>query len=186
MRKFTSSIIKKLSTILTTILGILALLGFVSIALLIAFFIYGVSKFVILILSIQPICSWLTTEIADRLPIGSIIWFILCFIFSLFCLYLAVKDDFGDSSTPSTNIFTSTATNENPHSRDNGFFDGRGNWRSWDDAYQDAQGNWRNPGDPFVDGQGKLRSPNEPWQDSEGHYYQPGQPFRDGKGIWRK
>ena len=187
MRKFINSIINNLSTILTTIFGILVLFGFAGIVLLIAFPIYGISKFVVLVLSIQPICSWLTMEIANGIPIGSIIWFILCFVFSLFCLYLTVKDDFFGASTSSHNRgFTSTTTNENQHSSDGGFYDGRGNWRRWDDAYQDAQGNWRNPGEPFVDGQGKLRSPGEPWQDSEGHYYQPGQPFRDGKGIWRK
>ena len=94
MRKFINSIINKLSTILTTIFGILVLFGFAGIVLLIAFPIYGISKFVVLVLSIQPICSWLTMEIANGIPIGSIIWFILCFVFSLFCLYLTVKDDF--------------------------------------------------------------------------------------------
>ena len=184
MRKFFSCIVKILSNIGATLLTILFFLGIAGITWLLAFLYYAISKFIILISAIQPLCSWITTEIADGIPIGSIVWFIICFAFSIFSLHLVFNDGSPDNSNSSYNN-KSTTSNKNHHTS-SGFYDGCGNWRTWESSYQDAQGNWRIPGSPFIDGQGKLRNPNEPWQDAEGNYYYPDKPFKDGKGYWRQ
>lgn len=184
MRKFFSCIVKILSIIASAILFIFKFLGFIGIALIITFLIYTISSFVILLFAIKPICFWIVAETADGVPIGSTIWFIVCFIFSILLTLILVNDGLIDN-LPNSSISKSTTSNKNHHTS-SGFYDGCGNWRTWESSYQDAQGNWRIPGSPFIDGQGKLRNPNEPWQDAEGNYYYPDKPFKDGKGYWRQ
>ena len=165
---------------LSTILGLTII---IIISTPVGLLIWGVSAVIIVICKIPILIDILTVGPAA----ASIVWFFICCIIGLIYVWMRLND-YGDSNTTSSSPDTvystsdsiiTTDSNDYKHV-DNGFFDGRGNWRRWGEPYQDAEGYWRKSNDPFIDGQGRWRKPGEEWQDAEGRYYKPGEVFKDG------